>query len=401
MEKGRERIAEVDILRGVALFGILYAHFIFWYTASALPVAIYYQHMNTVNGLAMLAFGALVFGKFFSIFSFLFGFSLSCQLEKKSALLTSAWVGRMVVLLGIGFLHHLFWRGDILMIYGMLGILLLPLGRLHTGALLVVALLLVFNVPVELYALATGLQPPHLPLQESADSYYHSIRYGTLPQVMLENLSVLPGKLYYQVTSGRLSVTLGFMALGLYAGRTGLVTRIVQGTCPLKPIVHIALALLVLVTVPLVVAKASGSLPVSIHNMFDTRHSLITWWYNMYNAIVSVLYMAGVLRATRVPATRPYIDFFRYPGKIPMTTYLVQSAFGLLLFYQLGAGLFSHTTPAINILLTIPVFVVQVWMSRWWLQYFRHGPAEWVWRTLSQSGAKAVPRKETAVIHRS
>ena len=71
----KNRIDTIDVLRGFALAGILYAHMIIWYTGAALPPEVYSSYDSTPDGIAFGIFGALVFGKFFSVFSFLFGLS--------------------------------------------------------------------------------------------------------------------------------------------------------------------------------------------------------------------------------------------------------------------------------------------------------------------------------------
>ncbi len=67
----RKRIDTIDVLRGFALAGILYAHMIIWHTGAALPVEVYTAYDSFADGIAMAIFGGLVLGKFFSVFSFL------------------------------------------------------------------------------------------------------------------------------------------------------------------------------------------------------------------------------------------------------------------------------------------------------------------------------------------
>ncbi|NJW55203.1 DUF418 domain-containing protein, partial [Salinimicrobium sp. CDJ15-91] len=78
-----ERIEVIDVLRGFALAGILYAHMVFWYTGAALPEEVYFQFSSFADNVSMAIFGAFVFGKFFSVFSFLFGLSFYLHFQKK------------------------------------------------------------------------------------------------------------------------------------------------------------------------------------------------------------------------------------------------------------------------------------------------------------------------------
>ena len=122
-----KRIETIDILRGFALAGILYAHMIIWYTGAALPPEVYSKYDSTADGIAMGIFGALVFGKYFSVFSFLFGLSFSLHFSKNKSerVHKRVYIWRLFLLFIIGIVHHIFWRGDILAIYAVLGILLL------------------------------------------------------------------------------------------------------------------------------------------------------------------------------------------------------------------------------------------------------------------------------------
>src|SRR5687768_11574702 len=122
------RIAIVDILRAVALFGIIINHAAMSFIAGPLPDPQFNQFSSLdtiVNDLAEL----LTFGKFFAIFSFLFGLSFAIQLEnstRKGTGFSGRFAWRLMILLAIGFVHSLFFSGDVLMIYALLGLLLIP-----------------------------------------------------------------------------------------------------------------------------------------------------------------------------------------------------------------------------------------------------------------------------------
>src|SRR5258706_8281880 len=144
------RIEIIDILRGFALLGIIMVHFTEQYYAGQPPeIHADMTAKNLADQIVLGLIGFFVQGKFFMIFSFLFGLSFFIQLDKSSGspsfLLRFAW--RLTVLFAIGFVHHLHYRGDILTIYAILGLGLLLCYKLPDKALLVVALFLVFNIP--------------------------------------------------------------------------------------------------------------------------------------------------------------------------------------------------------------------------------------------------------------
>jgi uncharacterized protein len=78
---------------------------------------------------------------------------------------------------------------------------------------------------------------------------------------------------------------------------------------------------------------------------------------------------------------RPVLGAFAPVGRMALTNYLSQTVICLAIFY--GTGLFGHFRPALNLLIGIAIFAVQMRLSAWWLTRFRFGPMEWLWRSLT------------------
>lgn len=140
--KKADRIAVIDVLRGFTLLGIILVHFTEQYYAGQAPKS----HENFTNHIVsdqIVSFiiGLLISGKFFMIFSFLFGLSFFIQFHRSeqqgSFVIRFAW--RLLVLFGIGLIHSLHYRGDILTIYAVLGLILLICYKLPDKILLIVA----------------------------------------------------------------------------------------------------------------------------------------------------------------------------------------------------------------------------------------------------------------------
>jgi uncharacterized membrane protein YeiB len=121
----KTRISVIDALRGFALFGIIIAHYCDQYYAGMLPPGHEnFNVKNTADAILGLLHNIFVFGKFFTIFSFLFGVSFGIQIanaQEKNQAFAGRFVWRLLLLLAIGFADHIFYRGDILMIYALLG----------------------------------------------------------------------------------------------------------------------------------------------------------------------------------------------------------------------------------------------------------------------------------------
>lgn len=145
-----DRIQLIDVLRGFALLGIVMVYFIEQYYAGMPPEkAANYNAHNLADQIVQGLVFFFVAGKFYMIFSFLFGMSLFIQFSKSdgSAKFQLRFLWRLIILFAIGWLHHLHYRSDILTIYAILGVGLLLFHRLPDRALLIVALILVINIP--------------------------------------------------------------------------------------------------------------------------------------------------------------------------------------------------------------------------------------------------------------
>lgn len=386
--RSKSRIETIDVLRGFALVGILYAHMIIWYTGAALPPEVYTSYDSTADGIALGIFGALVFGKFFSVFSFLFGLSFFLHFRKRSGSNNTAlYLWRLFLLFLIGLLHHILWRGDILAIYAVLGAVLILFRKLHPGLLLFLALLLVTNTPTHLYqAFTTEITSAQVefPMASEAESYYDLVKNAEFSTVLLDNWRSWPAKITYQLESGRLLMTFGYFLLGLYAGRTGLFTALEEHISKFRRwnelskkavlfllFVGLLMYLFNLVTIPGIKVVPFLRLPAS-------------YFFSIYNAFLTIFYITGISLLYRNRHFKNLLKPLAYMGRMALTIYLMQTVFGLLLFYNFGLGLFDQSSPALNILMGILVFFLQLHFSRWWLKNYRQGPVEWVWKSFTQ-----------------
>lgn len=382
----KERYLFPDVMRGLSLAGILYAHLIFWYTGSALPDEVYLEYMDLPNGLAMAVFGVLVLGKFFAIFSFLFGLSFFIQqqsLKDSAQPYRVRQFTRISILLLTGFVHHIFWRGDILMIFGILAFILLIAEPLTTRTLLIAGVIFALNLPGMIHTLFVPENGSmSLPMEGGADRYYRLMIEGSAWQIFADNVRTLPAKILFQFTSGRLSRTLGFFLLGMCAGRSGLFFR--PGT---DQLIH-KLLLASKVTLLLMLILAGGLFATGVivfapgEGRFESDLPL-NHLYELYNITLVVFIVTGVHKMLNDERYRHRFGLFAYPGRMALTTYLMQTVAGLVLFCPFGLALFGKTPPFINVLLVVPLFAAQIAFSGWWFGRYRYGPAEWLWRSLT------------------
>lgn len=401
-----QRITSVDALRGFALLGILFAHFVFWYSGAGLPQSTY-EKFNDVGSIIASTFnGIFVSGKFFTFFSFLFGLSFFLQmqsLQKREENFVLRYCWRLVILGAIGLLHHAFWRGDILSIYVPLGFILLLFRNSSNRLLFIIALLLIINIPARIIDIVHFLSaqptpgPANTPpVDDDAQQYYNAIKNGSLIDVIKNNWNGLSAKFSFQFQSGRIYITLGFFMLGMYAGRK----KWFENPDTSKPIIKRICKISGWITLGIILF-AIGLIAVnSIFKLgLDAKPSmqfLFTFLFDTASSSMTIFYLAGLTMLMYRVRWQKILYPLVPVGKMALTVYLSQTFFGLLLFYDIGFGLFEKTALWFNMLLVIPVFLLQAYLCRLWLHHFNYGPVEWLWRSLTF--LKWYPLKKRATV---
>jgi uncharacterized protein len=404
-----ERIEVVDVLRGFALFGILFTHISMQFVAGMLPEPV----MQAMSGhpadqTLMILSGIFFQGKFYTIFSFLFGLSFALQMAapaRRGSGFLARYAWRLLLLGVIGLLHHVHWRGDILSIYAILGFAMLPFRNVPDKWLAAVALLLVLNVPARLtegYRAATAPSAAAAPGQpdeaakREAQRYYDQIRHGSYGENLRENFYAFREKMAFQVDSGRIYMTLGFFLLGLYAGRRRFFESFDTHRAFFVRLCRYTglgtLALIAAAVVLFLVIKLPENAYTSLLGgfIFDTG-----------NAALTLFYVAGVTLLFGKPRWAKRLAGLAPVGRMGLTNYLVQTVIGLVHFQGYAFGLLGEIGVAFSSALALPVFALQVQYSKWWLSRFRYGPFEWLWRSgtylrVQPFRRPAVPKAEVA-----
>ncbi|RYF69464.1 MAG: DUF418 domain-containing protein, partial [Cytophagaceae bacterium] len=364
-----------------------------WYTAGSIPGTVYQAQAGGVaNGVSQAITGIFFDGKFYTFFSFLFGLSFALMMtrsQEPSGVFYRRFAWRLIVLGIIGYLHHLLWRGDILSIYAMLGFLMLPFGKVSNNVVLVVALLLVANVPSRIRTVyETVVSPPAKkdPKQEQktyeqdAKTYYDVLTKGSQTDLMRFNANAFGVKMRFQVDSGRIYVTLGFFLLGLYAGRRRLFQQLTENKRWFRRTTRFAgFSVLGITAFGLGLFALFGSDKTPPAWVMQT----VTILFDLQSALLTIFYIAGFSLLFQRRSWQWTIGPLAAVGKMGLTSYVAQTLIGTYLFFGFGFDLLDKTDVWQATLITIPIFVVQVLFGQFWLARFRYGPLEWVWRSLT------------------
>lgn len=396
----KSRIQTVDALRGFALFGILLVHSAEWFAAGPLPQSVYETHANGLgNGIIQGIISILFSGKFYTFFSFLFGLSFALMMTRstesdRSFYLRFAW--RLIILGVIGFLHHLQWQGDILSIYAMLGFGMLLFARVPQKIVLIVGILLVINMPLRIITLYNEFIKPKTEQKteqnfgQQADTFYKTLKQGSYPEVVQANLKGFKDKMDFQFGSGRIYITLGFFLLGLYAGRRRLFQHIdLNRPFFRKLTAYTGYGVLGITAIGAAIFFMVGA------NQQPPKWAELTVWslFDMQSAALTVFYIAGLTLLFQRRFWQWTIEPLAAVGKMALTSYILQTIIGTLLFMGYGFSLLGEIDVWLATLLAFPIFLAQILFSRWWLSQFRFGPLEWLWRSLTYGKFQPMQRQ--------
>lgn len=389
--KTSERYVILDTLRGFAILGICAANYpeFSLYTFQGKEIT---DAMPTADIDRVLRFILyfLVDGKFYTLFSLLFGIGFSIIISnaaRKGVNGFRIFYRRMALLTLIGFLHLMFiWSGDILMLYALLG-MCLPLlrnvsdrGLLRTAAFF---LLLPIAVDAVTQVLGVSLSAPAVREQwrycdrygitEENFGYWlrDATSYGDMFKFLIQGAWV---RVQEFVDGNRYFKVFGLFVLGFYIGRNRMYADLAAQKPLLRHVTTIGLA----AGLPLSLLYAWSCM--NGHPLGNAVHTAI---YTVSVYPLGLAYMCGMcliyLRHNDLAVWRR----LAYPGRMALTNYIGQSVIGALLFYGIGLGLGASFGLVQTELVVAGVYLFQTAFSRVWLRFFRFGPLEWIWRMLT------------------
>jgi len=383
-----KRIEEIDALRGFALFGILMTHMFEGYLASFTPPQ--YTGFNilfSIDNFTQVVIQNLFVGKFYAIFSLLFGLSFYLILDRKRDSSSLRFIWRLVLLLLIGCVHHMHYRGDFLTVYAIFGMALVLFRKIPTRMVLVVGLFFAFNGPT---ILSKSIALIELPVEktaqaevkgadplEQANIYFDLILNGEYKKLIVSNSTIgFLNKYNYLKFSGRLWVVPGLFLLGLWVGRKKWHENLEK-----IPLVKLSVVS-GLIGFPLVLINYYVSTPVNTE--FIRYLGFIA--KDASNIFIPLFYMSFILLLYRSQSCQKLVKQLIPVGKMGLSIYVLQSAFGIFIFYGYGLGLLFELSGTAALSISILFFIIQILFSKWWFKMFKFGPLEWLWR----SGTKRI-----------
>ena len=388
-ENKSSRIIIIDSLRGFALAGVAIAHVLEQYLAGPPPPG-FMEGINTtpdqiISGIS----GFFITGKFFALFSILFGLSFFIQMDsaaKKGKDFSMRFLWRAFLLFLIGYVHQLFYRGDILTIYAMLVPFLIPFYKMNNKWILGIAAIFFLSLPRFIAFAILGNEsifglPPFMDFEEPLKiAYFETIKSGSIFEVFQQNAGYgMKTKMDFQWSfMGRFYLTFGYFLLGLWLGKIGLFQDIETFSPRIKKSLKWILLSLIIAFGLTAAAFSMSPQPVDFSHWL---HVLGINNFDWANICLTLLILSGFILLYQKDFWHKRLAFFAPYGRMALTNYVLQSIIGTFIFFGWGLGFIGQIRTAYLLLIALIIITLQTLFSKYWLQHFKYGPLEWLWRS--------------------
>jgi uncharacterized protein len=392
-----ERLEFIDLLRGFALFGILMVNM----PLMNAPFAAQYGEMalwtDTANESAHWIILFFFTGKFYTIFSMLFGIGFYFFLRKadeNGTTILPAFRRRLGWLLAIGILHVvLLWYGDILLFYALFGFIMM-LFRKNTNRSLIIwavvillfpitatiLLALLINMAMSIPEAAAGMQEGFADAQESmrlinemAFATYPNGSFGEIVSVRLAEYSNVLGGLIFFFPN-----VLAMFLVGMVLARKRVFENLEESKPFFKKLLFISLPFALI-----------GNFMLAYFG-FRSSYTSIDWntvgfitGQGVGGPAMSFVYISLLAHCYHKGFFRKLAQMIAKTGRMALTNYLMQSIIATTIFFYYGLGLYGKVNIWQGMILTVAIYIIQVAWSHYWLGKYRFGPMEWLWRSLT------------------
>ena len=389
---GGERIAALDVLRGIALFGVLTMNFVYFASGGQLATDAQLDALPTAN-LDWWAYNAVrlfIGDKANTVFATLFGLGFYLQMKRGEGRpgFERRYVRRLFWLLMFGVFNTLFlWFGDILNLYAVAGFALLAMRRWSTRTLVIfgsIAALYSHNLQEWLFGLVNFHPVPDWLYSEAAVLERQAVAvngdYGSIVTLFGQWtwLEWIAGGMM----AAWLVYAIGRFALGAAIGRSGILDDIPRFVPLLRRIAWVALpaGIVAGLAIRLVLDEI-----VILPGDLETWKAIAQSLRSPAALLLAAGYCAGIVVALQQGWGKRLFGIFAPVGRMALTNYLAQGFIYAFILFGVGPGLglAGKIGSAAVLAICIVFFAFQTVFSHWWLARYRFGPMEWLWRTLT------------------
>lgn len=378
-----KRIGTLDALRGFALLGILVVNITVFASAFTDRGIADPAFNSTLDDAVRFAIHLLFESKFYLLFSFIFGYSFTLQIEsakRRNVSFTARFLRRMLGLAAIGSFHAIFlWHYDILTTYAVFGVILLAMHRFSPRKAVKVAagIMIVMALLLALLGLAVLASPDLSPQDPSltSEAIAATVQYqGSFFDVMAQRLSELPLALG-SVLLIQGPTALAMFLVGLAAGKLQLLANIEQYHQQLRRVMVAGFAV-----------GLTGALLYATVNSFAVGDGvlLLSFAIDVLTApFLTAAYVATFVLAIQTRHGFKIGQILQPIGRMALSNYILQSLVCGLIFTGYGFGLIGSVSPLGALMFALLIFCTQIMLSSWWLDRHLYGPLEWLLRALT------------------
>lgn len=365
----KKRVDEIDIIRGFALFGVLLVNLTMIDSTRYSLEHIPFKALSGMELISAWAIRLLAQGKFYTIFSFLFGLGFYYFLQKKDTEETiKRFKRRLYVLLIMGTLHTVFvWYGDILHVYAIAGFILIKNKDQNDNSIIRIMILL-FIFSTSIMMLGSQASSPDIPL--AASSAFSAYQQNSYFEMLLYRIQ-------YEVPIGLINLivvipkVLVLFYAGYFVGRKGWFNELQTQRVRIWRYGIIS-GIIFLISISMMLILSSSNNPYAF--------KVLTFFEELSTMGGSVFYMTTILLMSQSKSLKKVLLPLKNLGKMALTNYLMQTIVWTTFFYGYGGGYFGKTPYYLYFPMTIGFIVLQILLSNLWLSRFEQGPMEKLWR---------------------
>jgi len=372
-EAKSSRLTIVDALRGYALFGLFLVHMTGYFELyNARPVPSLVQ--DTVLWLFL--------GKSFTLLAICFGFSFFIMMDgarRRGQPFAGRFAWRLAILLALGWLHSLLYRGDIIAVLALAGFILIPFDKVRSNRVLLMVAIVLLLQPFLILRIVAGHFGASWAL---AEPYFYddggAMRpslFGSFGELLQANL--VAGKFSkwsFYIETGRIVQILGLYLVGLVLGRVGFFVT-PERFRRTRLLVLIAAILLIF---PLSYARGLAC----CHNRGPAYWTdvMVSGWIDLAGMAITLLLFVQIW----LWGADRFLRYLVPPGRMTLTLYIGQSLVFVPVYYGFGLHLWDRITQPESLMLGLLAFAAQLIFATWWFRHFLYGPLEWLWRAATR-----------------
>ena len=374
----KARDSAPDVLRGFALLGIIMVNLAFFSNDPSEGIG-----KESMSGIGNSIAGFLVFtlfeGKFFLIFSFLFGYS-SHYIIGLNGKNSPRWIRRAVVLIIFGTLHFsLLWHGDILFLYGSLGLILTLFFKRSDKCIKiwVNSIYATFSFFLILLALLGQLYPEPVKSDPIADAFTQVMQSGGYLDSIPARIDIWTQTIALELLIQGAPVFVAFL-LGLLAARKSVLSS-ESKALPINAMIKFGVGL------GLPIQVIAGIIFTVNENSIDRSESTYFWMLVVsfiFAPLLSMGYIGLILKG--LEKSKSWLMQLSLPGRMSLTNYRLLPLALSLIYGPWGLGQFQKIEFWNSFLIAILVWFSLLLISKFWLTKFSKGPAEWLLGRLTQ-----------------